>query len=127
MYLNGIPSFAYDSVMNSRQDLFEVSKADSSFLPRVEAWLAKFKDDKPIRTKFRRACERGYKYIDVIMGRHAAQWECYKQMRILNPANLAELDHDVRKYDALKLPIDHPEFMAEIRGFLTEKPSKTFV
>ena len=36
----------------------------------------------------------------------AAQWDFYKQIRVLNPANLAELSHELSQYPALGLPVD---------------------
>lgn len=89
----------------------------SLFLQGSEGVLSQFRDDKSLRAIFHASAKRGFEYIDTIKERHAAQWKFYHQVRILNPRNLPEMDHDVTKYDALPLPLEDPEFLSEWRKY----------
>jgi hypothetical protein len=57
-----------------------------------------------VRDIFRLSSKRAYEYIDTIMARQQEQWNFYKEVRILNPVNLIQLDHDVSKYSCLRFP-----------------------
>lgn len=51
--------------------------------------------------------------ILVIMERYPKQWQFYKEVRILNPRNLPDLNHDVANLSSLPLPTQNDAFAAE--------------
>ena len=47
------------------------------------------------------------------MERNPKQWQFYKEVRILNPRNLLDLNHDVANLSSLPLPTQNDAFAAE--------------
>ena len=45
------------------------------------------------------------------------QWQFYKDLRILNPANLSSMSHDISLCSTLRLPLADLEFMGEWRMY----------
>ena len=91
----------------------QLSHVNASFSPRVEDLLSKLKDSSPLRLTFHQAARRGYKYINTIMERHQKQWQFYKEVRVLNPRNIPDLDLDVSCFSSLCLPTEKDAFAAK--------------
>ena len=105
--------FVYDLVMNVRAEFAHWAAEDAVFHPSVEEQLKKYKDPKSARSFSSRAAGRAVAHIDAVISRASEQWEFYKQVRILNPTKLPDLDHDLKNLTALQFPIDDAEFRAE--------------
>ena len=86
---------------------------DAVFHPSVEEQLKKYKDPKSARSFLSRAAGRAVAHIDAVISRASEQWEFYKQVRILNPTKLPDLDHDLKNLTALQFPMDDAEFRAQ--------------
>ena len=52
-------------------------------------------------------------YLTNVRAKDLEQWQFYKELRILNPANLSSMSHDISLYSTLRLPLADPEFMGE--------------
>lgn len=83
------------------------------FSPRVEALLEKLKDAGPMRKVLNAAAKRGYQYINVVMERYPKQWQFYKEVRILNPANLPDMSQLANDYPMLRFPVENKDFHTE--------------
>ena len=90
--------FVYDSVMNARTELFECAQEGAKLSPRVEECMQKFAKAevvKQYRDMFAGSAKRAYEHIDTVIARLLGQWPFYKHARILNPANVPSMSHDI--------------------------------
>jgi len=97
--------FIFDRVSNIKADLESLAKPDSVFSPAVEAALLKYgAASVPIvRGIFRKSAQRGFDYLVKKMKDAAPQWTLYKQLRVLNPANIPEMNPSIESYPLLGL------------------------
>ena len=99
--------------MEVRESFLQLSHVNARCSPRVEDLLSKLKDASPTRLFFHQSAQRGSRYFDIIMERYPKQWQFYKEVRILNPRNVPDLNHDVANLSSLPLPTQNDAFAAE--------------
>ena len=81
---------------------------------------------KQYREVFAASAKRAYEYIDTVIDRLPEQWAFYKHARILNPANVPSMSHDISDYGVLGLPTAHADFMLAWRKYCRTQVKKEF-
>ena len=105
--------FVYDRIMNVRADFTELSGADAVFSPAVEELLKAYKDAAASRSFLSKVAKRAVVHIDNVMAKRPDQWKFYKQVRILNPVNLGDMQHDLPSFTHLHFPTSNESFRTE--------------
>ena len=111
----GLAPFVHDFVLNLEEEYRELTKLDAKFSSRVEERLKRFRDPAPYRAFLGAAAKRAADHLTNVRAKNPEQWCFYKELRILNPANLSTMSHDISLYSTLQLPLADPKFMGEWR------------
>ena len=64
-----------------------------------------FWDPAPYRAFLGAAAKRAADHLTNVRAKNPKQWRFYKELRILNPANLSTMSHDISLYSTLRLPL----------------------
>ena len=101
----GLAPFVHDFVLNLEQEYRELTQLDSKFSSPVEERLKRFRVPAPYRAFLGAAAKRAADHLTNVRAKNPEQWRFYKELRILNPANLSTMSHDISLYSTLQLPL----------------------
>ena len=96
--------FVHDFVLNLEEEYRELTKLDAKFSSRVEERLKRFRDPAPYRAFLGAAAKRTTNHLTNVRAKNPELWRFYKELRILNPANLSTMSYDISLYSTLRLP-----------------------
>ena len=108
-------------VLNLEEEYRYLTKLDTKFSSRVEERLKRFRDAAPYRAPLGAAEKRAADHLANVRAKNPDQWQFYKGLRILNPANLSSMSHDISLCSTLCLPLADPEFMCDGGSNVAEK------